>query len=115
MYLAARTFTRPISEPTDRSIPPEMITLACPIAANASGIAWPDDPAAIADVLANASAKLPADSCRAPQTRSFISLAIEAMPIGPVDWMLRIMGRRLAATRSASSRETPPSSSKKSR
>lgn len=36
----------------------------------ASGIAWPDDPAAIADVLANASAKLPADTTRTPWGRA---------------------------------------------
>ena len=37
MYFADSTFTRLISEPTERSIPPEMITTDCAIAANASG------------------------------------------------------------------------------
>ena len=39
MYFAERTLTRPISEPIERSIPPEMITTACAIAANANGSA----------------------------------------------------------------------------
>ena len=39
MYFAASTLTRLIIEPIERSIPPEMITIACPIAANASGSA----------------------------------------------------------------------------
>ncbi len=39
MYFAARTLTRLISEPIERSIPPEMITTACAIAANANGSA----------------------------------------------------------------------------
>jgi hypothetical protein len=37
MYFADSTFTRLISDPTERSIPPEMITTDCAIAANASG------------------------------------------------------------------------------
>lgn len=40
------------------------------LAEPASGIDWPDDPAAIADVLANASAKLPADTTRTPWGRA---------------------------------------------
>ena len=39
MYFAERTLTRLIIEPIERSIPPEMITTAWPIAANASGSA----------------------------------------------------------------------------
>ena len=39
MYFAERTLTRPIIEPIERSIPPEMITTACAIAANANGSA----------------------------------------------------------------------------
>jgi hypothetical protein len=34
-----------------------------------SGLDWPEDPAAIADLLANASAKLPADTTRTPWGR----------------------------------------------
>ena len=37
MYFAATTLTRLISEPTERSMPPEMITTDWAIAANASG------------------------------------------------------------------------------
>ena len=36
---AATTLTRLISDPIERSIPPEMIAIACPQAANASGSA----------------------------------------------------------------------------
>jgi hypothetical protein len=39
MYLPATTLTRLIIEPMDRSIPPLMITIAWPHAANASGSA----------------------------------------------------------------------------
>ena len=39
MYFAETTLTSPISEPIERSIPPEMITTACAIAANAKGSA----------------------------------------------------------------------------
>lgn len=40
------------------------------LAKTPSGTAWPDDPAAIADLLANASAKLPADTTRTPWGRA---------------------------------------------
>lgn len=39
------------------------------LARPSSGVDWPDDPAAIADLLANASAKLPADTTRTPWGR----------------------------------------------
>ena len=39
MYFAERTLIRLIIEPTDRSIPPEMITTACAIATKANGSA----------------------------------------------------------------------------
>ena len=39
IHRAATTLTRLISEPIERSIPPEMIAIACPQAANASGSA----------------------------------------------------------------------------
>ena len=39
MYFAERTLMRLISEPTERSIPPEMTTTACAIAAKANGSA----------------------------------------------------------------------------
>lgn len=39
------------------------------LASRPSGVDWPDDPAAIADVLARASAKLPADTTRTPWGR----------------------------------------------
>ena len=38
-YFAERTLTRLIIEPIERSMPPEMITTACAIAAKANGIA----------------------------------------------------------------------------
>ena len=39
MYFAATTLTSDIIEPTDRSMPPLRITIACPHATNASGSA----------------------------------------------------------------------------
>lgn len=39
------------------------------LAKTPSGIAWPEDPGAIADVLASSSAKLPADTTRTPWGR----------------------------------------------
>ena len=39
MYFAERTLTSAIIDPIERSIPPEMITTACAIAANANGSA----------------------------------------------------------------------------
>jgi len=71
-----------------------------------------DQPAAQLFARANRFAR--DETCHCPpravrMPRSLSRLAMATMPIGPADRMLRIMGRRLAAKRSASVRRARPS------